>query len=502
MAQIKKDVKQKHVVSDGTESSLINSGNGNKDVIFPKLPLGGMVPNIRSTNFDKEPTRIKASPPVSRRSSSTRSTFRRTDSRSSVASRGASSINPQDLAKALSKASLTERPLSHSSIDAFIHEEPGPPSPAPPSFPLASVGICAAEDMNRFVSSSTAAGTAVTAGSAPSFVKHPGPAHIRTIAPQDIPLLPDRFGDMIFDKVNSRWIRNAVGDMAHLLDELSDDPFIDIESFRDESRGERDGDGDGDVNASEESEDETARQGLYSVVNEMNRIEEQSEVDDEEVDLMSFSTDASSHVVSVMTGVDPDAIEEDTGTTDSEDNLELVQPNTRPLEFDSEDDDLQTDVPKIVIAQETDLALPSNPVSPSIPPPIVTPHHSDGVSLMTPAVRSALRNNGPTPTPTSALKDPNRFKYQTPVEQKNQRRSVSFSDGRLDGPIQGLHDSSDSVTIPFSSNESNADINITSELVPSARSKRIEEMMNALEDSGASYHFLSVVVPIKLSYRV
>ncbi|EKM79335.1 hypothetical protein AGABI1DRAFT_113905, partial [Agaricus bisporus var. burnettii JB137-S8] len=65
----------------------------------------------------------------------------------------------------------------------------------------------------------------------------------------------------------------------------------------------------------------------------MNRIEEQSEVDDEEVDLMSFSTDASSHVVSVMTGVDPDAIEEDTGTTDSEDNLELVQPNTRPLEF-------------------------------------------------------------------------------------------------------------------------------------------------------------------------
>jgi hypothetical protein len=480
MAQIKQDVKQKRSVSGGTEPPLMNPGSDNRNDMLPNLPLDGMVPNLPTENFNREITKVKVSPPVSGKPS--RGSHRRTAPQALVANRGGSHINPHELARALSKVSLAERPLSNPSVGAVIPEESVPLSLVPPSFPPTSVRVGAAEDMNRFVSSSTAAGTAVTSGSAPSFVKHPGPAHIRTIAPQDVPTLPDRFGDMLFDKVNSRWIRNAVGDIAPLSDELNDDPFVDFESLRDESRGEREEDE--DIIVPEESEDETARQGLYAAGNEINRIEERSEVDDEEVDLMSFSTDASSHVVSVMTGVDPNAIEEDTGTTDSEDNLELVQPDARPLEFDSEDDDLHTEVPKVVIAPETDLALPTNANPPSIPPSFVTPHRSDGVSLMTPAVRSALRSNGN--TPTSVLKDPNRSKYQTPVEQKNQRRSVSFSDGRRDGPILGLHDSSDSFTVPFSTNVSNAEINVTGEMVPSARSKRIEEMMNALQDSGAS----------------
>ncbi|KAI9465638.1 hypothetical protein BJY52DRAFT_597676 [Lactarius psammicola] len=66
------------------------------------------------------------------------------------------------------------------------------------------------EDLNRFVSSSTVSGTTLTTGSSGSFVKHPGPAHITRIAPEDIPSLPERVGKMVFDKVMMRWVKATV----------------------------------------------------------------------------------------------------------------------------------------------------------------------------------------------------------------------------------------------------------------------------------------------------
>src|SRR6202042_3803068 len=50
---------------------------------------------------------------------------------------------------------------------------------APPIYPSNSVRLGANDDLNRFVSSSTAtSGTTLTAGSAGSFVKHAGPGHV------------------------------------------------------------------------------------------------------------------------------------------------------------------------------------------------------------------------------------------------------------------------------------------------------------------------------------
>lgn len=496
MAQIKEDMKgQKRVFSGDTEISQMDVRDDDRNALSSNQSTSDdTIHSFRSPSFGKETPKLSSS--VSRRSSSSSSkpSHRRTSSQTSTGNRGASRIGQHGLVEDLSRMSLSERPSSNHFPGVIIHEELPPLSTlAPPSYPSASVRAGTAEDMNRFVSSSTAGGTTVTSGSAPSFVKHPGPVHIRTIAPQDVPSLPDRFGDMIFDRVNSRWVKNTMGEVSNVPDEPSEDPFVDIESLRDDSRGRDRGDFD-------ESEDGTAQQGLYSIVNEMSRIEERSEVDDEEIDLMSFSTDASSHVVSVMTGVDPNAIEDDAATTDSEDNIELIQPEIRPLEFDSEDEDFHSVVvPKPVIAQGTDLALSSNPAAPLMPPSLATPHRSVGVSQATSVVRSVLK--GHATTPASVLKDPNRSKYQTPLQQKNHRRSVSFSDGKLDGPIRGLHDSSNSTITPFSLDEADVGANTTNENVPSARSKRIEEMMNALGDSGMPYHTLLPAVSIKLSHR-
>jgi len=280
---------------------------------------------------------------------------------------------------------------------------------------------------------------------------------------------------MIFDKANSRWVRNPGNPVPGTEDEPSEDPFMDIESLRDDARAEQ------EVDESEDSQDDdTVRQGHY--VNEMTRIEERSELDDEEVDLMSFSTDASSHVVGVMAGAVSNAAEDGVETTDSEDNVELVQPEARPLEFDSEDEYFHyLDVPKVTVAQEpnipsSDLALPAHPS------PHTTPRRIRGAAQVTPVIRSVLKSNAI--TPASVLKDPTRSKYLTPLQQGGSRRSVSFSDGKLEGPIQGLHDSGNSTTSPFSLDGSELAVENHAELSPSARSKRIEEMMHALEDTG------------------
>lgn len=485
MAQIKQDMKgHKRIFSGETEVSQTNIVQDDKRSASSS---GQPTPEntIQSIRCVDKETQGSFCLGPRKSSSSFRSSHRRTDSQTSTGNRNAR-LSQQDLADELSRVSLLERPPSDRPVDTIADEGVPPPATlAPPSYPSASIRAGANEELNRFVSSSTAGGTTVTSGSATSFVKHAGPAHIRTIAPQDVPSLPDRFGDMVFDKVNSRWVKNTAEITAGNPDEPSEDPFVDIESLRDDSRGER-----GDEDSDELQEDGTARQGLYSVVNDMSRIEEHSEMDDEEVDLMSFSTDASSHVVSVMTGVDPNAIEDDAQTTDSEDNVELVQPEIRPLEFDSEDEDFHSvDVPKVAVAQEANLAS-SNLAAPLPPPSRTTPYRSSSANQATPVIRSVLKSH--TATPTSVLKDPNRSKYQTPLQQKSHRRSVSFSDGKLDGPIQGLHDSSSSTTAPFSLDGSDVGVNVPSGMVPSARSKRIEDMMNALEGSGMSYHQLIV----------
>jgi hypothetical protein len=356
------------------------------------------------------------------------------------------------------------------------HTTSGLPAPplnlAPPSYPSSSIRSGTNEDLNRFVSSSTASGTTLTSGTAPSFVKHPGPAQIRTIAPGDVPSLPDRLGDMMFDKVMMKWVKNtaqATGmgeDMRdYVPEEPSEDPFGDIESLRDDSK----------------ERDREAQEVLLEE-DKMSRIEEQSEVnDEEEMELTSFSfDDPSAGIVHVMTGVETE--EDNDQTTDSEDEDEegVSVTDRREDGFDSEDD---------LHPGSESLSEPSSPRHPSAPistiaTTVSTPQRGALFPpSTTPIIRSALKSHST--TPTSALKDANRHKYRTPLHKIGHRRSVSFSDGKRDGPIRGLSrdvggEGDDvrgaALADPLASR------NVV--FVQSARSKRIAAMMGELEDTG------------------
>ena len=369
---------------------------------------------------------------------------RRTSSSKSNVSR--SRASPKKSSKPASEDTDLLKDFSHMSIDVQapvvnitfvpsmalpITQPTAPLTLAPPSYPSTSIRLTTNEDLNRFVSSSTASGTTLTAGSAPSFVKHAGPTHIRTIAPGDLPSLPERFGDMLFDKVMMKWIKNtAKSAMEHEKSvsnsaEVSDDPFGDIESLRDDSKTED------EIEQSARPLEDVNHGGF----GEMSMIEEQSEIDDgEEMELTSFSTDASAHVVNIMTGVDTDGYDDDL-TTDSDDGDDLhtmTQGEINDIDFDSEYEDLPP--------QHNSPALESSDLGSHLQPPtplaksFSTPNRGNFGSLnCTPLIKSALKSNSL--TPTSALKNSQR--YQTPLHTKGHHRSVSFSDGKRDGPIQG-----------------------------------------------------------------
>ncbi|KAJ7725348.1 hypothetical protein B0H16DRAFT_281822 [Mycena metata] len=329
-----------------------------------------------------------------------------------------------------------------------------------PVFPTGTMRSGTNEDLNRFVSSSTASGT-LTAVSAPSYVKHPGPAQLRTIAPKDVPVLPDRMGDMLFDKVMMKWVKSVQpgnGEAPDFIpEEPSEDPFGDIESLRDDSRGAQEGGGD----ATE---------------------------DEEEMELTSFSTDASGRVVAVMTGVDTNELLDEDTTTDSEGEndavvtgeLEHTVPQRRDSESESEQE--EEDVGNQTAMPDRHEIDSESLTEAFAPPPIVVTTFTTPPSAAKTKVPSSTRktrtpaatpfknpSSGGTPpsalkstgaTPSSALKDPTKQKFRTP--RRAHRRSVSFSDGKRDGPIRGL--SSGGVE-------------------PSARSKRIAEMLARSDSS-------------------
>lgn len=482
MAQIKLDMKgQKRLFSGETDVSYATTHIDDKLDSFRSTspdPISIHVPpyspdekeNLRNQSHRKTSS-IKSNT-SSRHKPSPRKPSRRTHARETDGQLAdeVSQLSMQDR-RSFSDGSLH---MSHPSISrapanrvASLSTTGHPVAPStlpPPAYPSSSLRAGANDDLNRFVSSSTASGTTLTAGSAPSFVKHAGPAHIRTIAPTDLPQIPDRLGDMLFDKVMMKWVKNTAqatqggSDMGDYVppDEVSEDPFGDIESLRDDSSRGR---------AIEVEYEVSERQVLPA---EMSRIEEQSEIDDEEeMELTSFSTDdPSALIVDVMTGVD--TIDDDE-TTDSDDVQDEEEAGTASdiIDYDSDDPSQQS------------VSTSSPPIEDAVPLPppaadIATPARGRSLPMSaTPVVRSALK--GYTATPTSALKDPSRSKYHTPRHKKGHRRSVSFSDGKREGPIQGLAESPDP--------EGHATDTLASTgIVQSARSKRIAQMMDALED--------------------
>ncbi|KAK2459660.1 hypothetical protein APHAL10511_008305 [Amanita phalloides] len=440
MAQIRNDMKgQKRLFSNETISSKEPNAGEGKNSSQRRTGLG--------SSSSRPPTSLGSS--SSSRTASLRGSRSRSVSGTQHVTDGMFRMSVQD------NAARPDAPVLATSLSRPPIQQRGGTAP---SFPLSSIRNGTTEDLNRFVSSSTASGATITAGSVPSFVKHPGPAQMRTIAPADIPELPDRLGEMVFDKMTMKWIRSGSREVNRGAEvgsatEASDDPFGDIESLRDEV---------GNTSQEIEPPHEVADDGAAV----MSRIEEQEEqeVDAEEMELTSFSTDASMHVVQVMTGVKGDDYG---GEQDHSTDLEEGEAQTE--EADANATKLESDVGSHDQQFETDAHAPPRQETMQAPPPIIstaTPSRPNQSPL--PNTCSAMKSSSV--TPASVLKSANN-KFQTPLH-KRRRRSVSFSDGKRDGPIRGLSTprteapSADVIMLPMS-----------------ARSKRIAEMMNALQDS-------------------
>ncbi|KAJ7164715.1 hypothetical protein C8R43DRAFT_1232838 [Mycena crocata] len=437
MAQIKSDMKgTKRIFSGDSEMSHVTA-HFDDETSFAHVPL----PTI-AIHLDKE----NQTPRHHRRASSTGSARIRASPRRINRSLEPTAEADGELVDDMSKLSMAWRRPGSSLVppnNISIIVNPAFLGPAPAPYPTGTMRSGTNEDLNRFVSSSTASGTTLTAGSVPSYVKHQGPAQLRTIAPKDVPVLPERMGDMLFDKVMMKWVKSVQaggGETADFIaEEASEDPFGDIESLRDDSR------------------ESTAPRG--GDVSE----------DEEEMELTSFSTDASGRVVAVMTGVDTDDVLDEDTTTDSEGGndavvtgeLEHVVPPRRDSESETDDDaDADETQHQIVSESLTDAFAPPPIVVTtfSTPPPSAVKTPSSAMKGYTPSHKtptSAMKSA--VATPSSALKDPSR-RYRTP--RRTHRRSVSFSDGKRDGPIRGLNSAE-----------------------PSARSKRITEMLARKPDS-------------------
>ena len=389
--------------------------------------------------------------------------------------------SPRKLLRRLSAADEVDRELSEVMSDMTVEDDRVPvirvdSTPASNVAPLAPSYLppqrtATGEDLNRFVSASTASGTTLTAGSAPSFVKHAGPVQIRHISPADVPTLHERVGKMIFDKVMMKWVKATAVDVfeksskehASGTEGTSEDPFRDIESLK----------GDGSNGRTRRSEDDA--EATVDEQGDTGEATENSEIDDEEeAELNSFSFDGPPAVVGMGDGMDDDQ------TTDSED--EIVREGHSVVVLEHPDDDLeseeesQLDVKHELGQSITELL----PTIPRLAANVTTPsqRHRESRITTTPGVRSALK--GGNATPVSVLKDPNRSRHKTPSNKSDyrRRRSVSFSDGKRDGPIRGLSRKNDDP------NDGGVAQSEDTYLVPSIRSKRIADMMLDLEDSG------------------
>ncbi|KAH9924609.1 uncharacterized protein BXZ73DRAFT_50337 [Epithele typhae] len=362
--------------------------------------------------------------------------------------------------------------------------------PSVPAYPSSSLRIGRNEDMTRFVSSSTASGTTVTTGSAESFVKHPGPKQMMQITPNDVPALPERVGKMVFDRVTMRWVKASVVanapdeqvqedgyDAEDDLDNDSEDPFRDIESFREED---------------EDSPTHTAPPQHHQDTRARGRTAGPAELDEEEIEdveeaeLTSFSTDGPSHEFIRPEEMHTREDDEDTSYTDSEaptdgDTGRTLPTATLDLQLQpryGSGSGLLNDVafepafadtpPRFLVTASPDLRQPLSAATPL------------------PAPRSALKSTSA--TPISALKNPNQTKFETPANRSGHRRSVSFSDGKREGPIIGIGRNIPSPAFTMSGDEGISGPSTSrdthgADLVPSARTNRIAAMLDDLENT-------------------
>jgi hypothetical protein len=260
---------------------------------------------------------------------------------------------------------------------------------------------------------------------------------------------------MVFDKVMMRWVKATVmeppsigeggGGRSAEIDAESEDPFRDIESLREDSLV---GDGIGE---------------RASPLTDNSDVDEV--LDEEEMELTSFSFDGPSHTHMPAASLS----EDDTTDSDNDDDditdisalsasLSLAGPPEVTFDPDSSDEETH---------HEHALAVVKS-----------TSGRSREVSVPTP-IRSALK--GTVASPAVIFVDPVISIHRTPASKTGHRRSVSFSDGKREGPIRGLG---------RSQHADSSDDELTGQVLvgdlpfePSTRSKRIGKMLDGLEST-------------------
>lgn len=323
-------------------------------------------------------------------------------------------------------------------------------------------GTTATSSTSLFTARSVSAGSA---DSAASFVKHPGPVQITRITPEDVPALPELVGGMRFDRILMRWVKahpkKAPQDEGGLtiVSEESDDPFRDIESIHSGKLDETAGPQQEAEESDPEVEDEQAN-GATMAASVIKVLSVDSDTDD------SFDFDyGSGAVVEVMTGEESHYTVSE--TTDSE--IDQLQ-----SDFDQLADDFEETGEDTILASTARSSVTHSPVG-----------NVDFPQLNTPTPAPAHRSNIP---PRSVLKNgmgSNRGTPQTISETPRapfvpgHRRSVSFSDGRKDGKIQGIGRDEFDNDEPWSPRPI-LPIDVTTPNTASARGKRIAAILDDL----------------------
>ncbi|EKM49632.1 uncharacterized protein PHACADRAFT_265191 [Phanerochaete carnosa HHB-10118-sp] len=321
------------------------------------------------------------------------------------------------------------------------------------------------------------------------------------ISPDDLPPLPDRVGKMVFDRQIMKWVKATAqgppptGLLRRDGSNESLDPFRDFESIRDDSPPLPEAQG--------HEEQEEVDMSL-----DASRVEQarDSEPEDaEEAELMSFSFDASAEPLAVQAVEAPNSQDSSDGVASTETSGQFPSANLADS-FDAPHtavQDLQQepaleDTPPHQLATHTAERAAATPQSAAHATNVQGSSSSSSSSSINPAptpLRSALKSTSA--TPVSAMRNPGRGRLETPAPRISHRRSVSFSDGRREGPIAGLgrnqptptpdgsilDDSAfDAEFAEFAEPDSGAPSTSTA-LVPSTRSKRIAEMLEGLEET-------------------
>lgn len=414
-------------------------------------------------------------------------------------------------------------------------------------------------DLSRFVSSSTTGNnhTSSSWASAGTGVKHPGPAvaggaGVRTIKPEEIEPIT-RVGKMVYDPVGMRWTRgrrepefveedgtqpedgDGEDDGDEEQEDLSEDPFRDIESLRDgtgeldsmrDAESETDGEDDERSNGTadndlvdEEEEDDgfdftaedyqqepPANQPRDYLTGNSDGESEQDEQYDEEPSASRrpvFDDRDDSEVERSQDEQDENPHPDNTSRSDLQRNFErpwdepsVVYDNGQSLDFDATPRPSRhrqppvsattTPRPILIPSQSTPQPFPyPNPRGrPTIPAQRQPPNPPRSVLKQTPSgsgVNSVFRGAPVTPYGSG----------------KGHRRSVSFSDGKTYGKIRGLgaerkdDGGTDEEAVGEGANgnhlEARRTVDKSVSLAPSVRTKRIAGLLDALGEQSESH---------------